>query len=133
MYKMSQKLIASMLVTVIMLAECSLIGIYGGKVYAEDSGFETQKTKISNADAEFDVYFIDEEAKTHTSRKQIEGENSLFIALNVNSGYIKDAQIKFKAENGQEEANFKLAENVNNLLVQEIDSQNSIIKLINRI
>ena len=129
MYKMSQKLIASILVTIIMLAECSLIGIYGGRVYAEDSGFETQSVKINNADAEFDAYFIDEENKTHTSRKQIEEENSIYLWFNVNSGYIKDAQIKFTAENNQEAANFKLNENVNNTLVQQIDATNSIIKL----
>lgn len=129
MYKMSQKLIASILVTIIMLAECSLIGIYGGKVYAEDSGFETQKTKINNADAEFDAYFMDEETKNHISRKQIENENSIYISLNVNSGYIKNAQVKFEADNGQEPANFKIERNVENVSVQEIDVANSIVKL----
>lgn len=127
MYKTTNKIIASMLVLILTLAQLSLIGIYGKEVYATDSDLENQTTKTNNV--EFDAYFIDAENEVHTATKKISDANSIYARINVaNTGYLKDAQIEFKGVN-EEDANFKILNKTQNTIIQKIDEENSIVTL----
>lgn len=129
MYKTTNKIIASMLVLILTLAQLSLIGIYGKEVYATDSNLENQETKISDGNVEFDAYFIDAQNEVHTATKKISDQNSIYAKIKVaTTGYLKNTQIEFKGEN-EENANFKILNNTQNTVIQKIDEENSIVVL----
>lgn len=129
MYKTTNKIIASMLVLILTLAQLSLIGIYGKEVYATDSSLENQQTRTNNENVEFDAYFIDAKNEVHTATKKISQENSIYAKINVDTtGYLKNAQIEFKGEN-EKNANFKILNNAQNAIIQKIDEENSIVTL----
>lgn len=149
MYKMWQKLTATMLVTIIVLAEFSLIGIYGGKVKAQDvnvipanelkeinsnqedeSGLESQNTKVNNADINFDAYFKDGQNKVHQANKYIGENNSLFLSLNIGTGYLKNGTISFISdeENG-ELVRFFIKDGIQNNDLQSVDLNSNSVTL----
>ena len=143
MYKMWQKLTATMLVTIIILAEFSLIGIYGGKVRAEElnsvnetqsqgqvdeTGFESQNTKVQNAEMNFDAYFVENQNKIHQASEMIEGENSLTISFNLTSGYVKSGTISFIPDD-DEKVEFNLKDQIQDELVQSVNKDTNTIVL----
>lgn len=147
MYKMWQKLTATMLVTVIMLAEFSLIGIYGGEVKAQDlndmtndnylnqqqedeSGLESQDTKVKNADIRFDAYFKDNQNKVHQANKYIDENNSLFFSLNMGEGYLKNGTISFiPVEEDGEQVRFSIKDGIQSNDIQGIDTDMNVVTL----
>lgn len=127
MYKTTKRIIASMLVLIITLAQLSLIGVYGKEVYATDSNLENQGIDTNNENVEFDAYFMMQEEKVHTATSKISQGNSIYAKINVNTtGYLKNAQIEFK------DANFKLINQTENAIIQKIDEEKSIV-LLNQI
>lgn len=129
MYKISNKIIASMLLLILTISQLSLIGIYGKEVYAADSSLESQGVATNNANVEFDVYFIVGENETHTAYKNIREENSIYAKVNVkNSGYLKNTQIQFSSEN-EGKPNFKILEGKENSIIQSINEQSNTVVL----
>lgn len=126
MNKTTNKIIASMLVLILTLAQLSIIGIYGKEVYATNSSLENQTVATNNKNVEFDAYFSDGE---HTATKEISKENSIYAKISVDStGYLKNAQIQFKGED-EENANFKLINKTEKTIIQKIDEENSVVTL----
>lgn len=127
MSKTTNKIIASMLVLILTLAQLSLIGIYGKEVYATDSNLEAQGVATNNENVEFDAYFIVDEKETHMATSKISGGNKIYAKIKVNNtGYLKNAQIQFK------DSNFKLINQTKNTNIQKIDAENGVI-LLNQI
>lgn len=123
MYKKCKKIVASMLVMLIMLTNLNGIGIHIGEVIAADLNNQNSKTK--NQNVEMDTYFLEEEhRKTYEATKNIGEENKIIAQITVkNSGYLKNAKIKF------EETNFNILETINSEFISHVDKQNNEIIL----
>lgn len=122
MYKKGNKIIASIIVFIMLIANMSTIGIHVGEVIATNSDLNTQDSKTNNSNVEFDSYFIDGENKTYDSTKKIGEENKIVAQISVkNAGYLKDARIEFI------DSNFKILDEVNSEKVSNIE--NNIITL----
>ena len=66
MYKKSKKIIATMLLMIITLANFSNVGIYASEVLAENVSLEKQNAKTNNSNVEFNAYFVSEENKIYS-------------------------------------------------------------------
>ena len=122
MYKMREKIIASMLASILLLANVVTIGIYGS-VYASAEDLENQTTQTNHANVEFDTYFLSGEQQTHELVADIAQSNSIYAKVTVKeAGYLKNAKITF--QNAQEgEANLSLGEPVEeNNSVQKVEN-----------
>lgn len=119
MYKKCKKIVASMLVLLIMLTNLSSVGVHIGEVIAADINNQNAKTK--NQNVELDTYFLVEQGKkSYEASKNIGEENKIIAQITVkNSGYLKNAKIKF------ENANFNILDNINSEFVSRINTQNN--------
>ena len=100
MYKKLNKIMASLLVFVMLMANMSAVGIHLGEVIAAESGLNSQNSKTNNKNVEFDSYFIDGANKTHETTKKIGEENKIVAKISVkNAGYLKNARIDFVDSN----------------------------------
>ena len=89
MYKKTTKIIASMLVFVLTMANFSVLG----EVFA--SSLENQTSQTRYANVEFDAYFKNENQNTHSMTQTIGGENNLYTKIAVkNAGYLKNAIVE---------------------------------------
>lgn len=123
MYKKCKKIVASMLVLLIMLTNLNVIGIHIGEAIAANLNNQNSKTK--NQNVEMDTYFLEkEDKKTYEATKNIGEENKIIAQITVkNSGYLKNAKIKF------EEANFNILETINSEFISHVNTQNNEIIL----
>ncbi len=105
MYKVKEKIIATMLASIMLLANVVTVGIYGS-VYAVEDNLENQNTQTNQANVEFDTYFLEGEEKTHQKVANLMQQNKIYIRLKVKDvGYLKNAKVSFQnAQKG--EANF---------------------------
>lgn len=111
MKKLGNKILASMMITIMMLSYVATIGIYGMEVYANENVLETQGVKTNSENVEFDAYFVKENRKTHSVENQIGEENSVYVEINVkNAGYLKNAKIEFTGSIENTKANFLVKE-----------------------
>lgn len=128
MYKKSKKIIATMLLMIITLANFSNVGIYASEVLAENVSLEKQNAKTNNSNVEFNAYFVSEENKTYEATKNIGEDNKIVVDVTVkNAGYLKNTMIKFL------NSNFKLTNDVNSDYISSIDTESNtvILKQIN--
>lgn len=122
MYKKGNKILASIIVFIMLMANMSTIGIHVGEVIATDSTLNTQNSKTNNSNVEFDSYFIDDENITHDVIKNIGEENKIVAQISVkNAGYLKNARIEFV------ESNFKILNQTSSDKISNIE--NNIISL----
>ncbi len=122
MYKMREKIIASMLASILLLANVVTIGIYGS-VYASPEDLENQTTQTNHTNVEFDTYFMNGEEQTHELVANMTQSNNIFAKVTVKeAGYLKNAKITF--QNAKEgEANLSLGEPVEeNNSVQKVEN-----------
>ncbi|MCI9016336.1 MAG: hypothetical protein HFJ53_04120, partial [Clostridia bacterium] len=135
--KLTNKIIATILITTITLTNFILLGIYTSKTYASNEELEKQKTITNNENVEFDTYFKDQNGqKTHFLSKDINSEDiKLHIYIKVKKGYLKNTKIEISGEEFNESANFKIQNNNTELeLVEKIDVNNNeiVLKQINQ-
>lgn len=120
MYKMKQKIVASLLIFIMLLAYISTIGIYGKEVYA--SSLEGQTSKTNNENVEFDAYFLSDEKAVHTNTMQIQDSNYIYAKINVkNVGYLKNAKIEYTDSN-KETSNFLINGEIESEVVSKIEN-----------
>lgn len=99
MYKKINKIVASMIVFMMIIANMSTVGIHIGEVFAVDS-LENQGTVTNNANVNFDVYFQDNNSKIHETTKNIGEDNKIVVQIAVkNAGYLKDTRVSFNDTN----------------------------------
>lgn len=125
MYKKINKIIASMIVFIMMIANMSTIGIHIGEVVATNSELNTQNSKTNNSNVEFDSYFVEEQNKTYDATKNIGEENKIVAQISVkNAGYLKDARIQFT------EPNFEISQ-ISSDRVSKVENNEIILNQIN--
>lgn len=134
MNKKFNKVLAGILIFVMTFADMAFIG-QSAFVYAADIVIEKQNSKTSNNNVEFDAYFLTEnKEKTYSIVKDVNDENaSINLSLNVkNAGYLKDAQIQFKATDEKNVLNYKIKDNIQaNEIIQSFENNTLKLKLIN--
>lgn len=110
MYKKRTKIIASILIFILTITHLNVIG----QVFA--TSIENQSTKTNNENVEFDSYFKNGDKKEYSAIKNIGEENYLNISIKVkNAGYLKNTMVT------TENANFEIAENLNNKQITKLE------------
>ena len=112
MYKKCKKLIASLVVFMMMIANLSTVGIHIGEVIAIDTNLNSQNNKTNNSNIEFDAYF-DNSSQKYDTTLNVDSKNQIIAKITVkDTGYLKDAMITF------DDANFtiKAIENTDKVL-----------------
>lgn len=125
-----KKLVATMLVVTLNLANILLL--YSNKVYAIDTNLDNQSILTSNANVEFDAYYIDNSNKPTHSIKQDISSNDVQIALyaKVAKGYLKDIKVNMFGENEDNKTNFSISNNTKQIAqIENIDLETNTIKL----
>lgn len=128
--KLLSKVIATSLAVMLTFTNFIMLGIYAGKTYAISDELENQTTVSNNENVKFDAYFVnDEKTKTHKVKQDIDETAKLYLSINVEKGYLKNAKIEAKGEDGKT-ANFKMLNTDNDFkLVENIDVENNTVKL----
>lgn len=122
MYKKCKKILASVIVFTMMIANLSTVGIEINKVIAAD--LNSQNAKTNNPNVEFDTYFMEKEEKTYEGSKNIGEENKVIVEVKVkNAGYLKNTIIQFV------NSNFKIMDFSNSDIISSIDTQKNEIML----
>ena len=122
MYKKGNKILASLIVFIMLLANVSTTAFQLGGVIAADFELNTQNSKTNHANVEFDSYFVEDERTTHEVTKNIGEENKIVAQISVkNAGYLKDAMIEFV------DSNFRILNQVTEEKISKIE--NNIITL----
>ena len=129
--KITEKVIAIILVTIMLLAYASTIGINARRVYALENSIEVQGVKTNNENVEFDAYFVNGNSKVHETENKIGGENSIYLSVNVkNAGYLQNAKIHFLGKDNNSKANFTIKDLAQeNNVVTKINTQQNIVEL----
>ena len=126
MYKKLNKIMASLLVFVMVMANISTLGIHLGEVIASDVVLNGQDSKTNNKNIEFDVAFVEENTTTHDAIKKIGEENKIVAKVSVkNAGYLKDARIDF------EQSNFTISDQITSEKVTKIENNGVVLNQIN--
>ena len=134
MYKRSNKILASIIVFIMVIANLSPIGAQIGKVIAADVNLNNQDNKTNNSNVTFDSYFVDGAKSTRDVTKNIGDENKIVAEISVkDAGYLKDARIDFIDSNYtiQNISTEKVSKVENNsVTLNQIDAnQNAVIEL----
>ena len=112
MYNKTTKIIAGLLILMLSMLYFNIIG----EVIA--TSIESQTSKTSQTNVEFDAYFDAENQKTHSAKKNIGEENYLNLELNVKEeGYLKNIVVEL------EEANFNILETENEQIAKIEDNK----------
>lgn len=107
--KIGRKIIAVLLITIMLLAYTTTIGIYMQEIYATANSLEMQGVKTNNENVTFDAYFTNEKVKMHKTQCKIGEENNINLNIGVkNAGYLKNAKVEFTAED-KTQANFSIS------------------------
>ena len=100
MYKKGNKILASLIVFIMLLANLGNAGVQIGQVIAADLELNKQDIKTNNDNVTFNSYFMDEKNPTREATKKIGEDNSVIAEISVkDSGYLKDARIDFVDSN----------------------------------
>ena len=127
MYKKCKKIVASMIVFIMMIANLSTVGINIGEVIAISSDLNNQNSKTNNSNIEFDAYF-ENSVEKYNKTLNVDEENKIIAKITVkNSGYLKDAMIKF------DDANFKIMDITNSDKVLKVEDNIITLKQINSV
>ena len=122
MYKKGNKILASLIVFIMMMANMTTIG----GVIAADISLNTQNSKTNHSNVEFDSYFLDGSKATHDSTKKVNGDNKIVAQISVkHAGYLKDARIEFV------DSNYKLIDERNSDKVAKIENNTVTLNQIN--
>ena len=125
MYTIKKKIIASLLITIIVMTNLTIIGKGAGISYADNSNLEKQSIVTNNENVEFDAYFISKENKTHTLTQEITKQDTLYLNIKVkNTGYLKNASVEANS-------NFKIGEDVQQEQIQKIENNKIQLNQIN--
>ena len=81
MYQKSKKIVASIIVFIILMANLSTVGININRVIAAD--INSQNAKTNNSNVEFNTYFMSENKKTYESTKNIGEENKIAYSVSL--------------------------------------------------
>ncbi len=130
--KIFSKVVATMLVITLTLANIILLGVYANNTYAMSENLEKQGITTNNENVEFDAYFVNEnKTKIHSIKQDINKQDTkLYISVNVKRGYLKDALIKIFGDKEGSYSNFKLLNSDESLeLIQKIDLDKNEIAL----
>lgn len=128
MYKKGNKIIASVVVFIMMLAHVSTIGSSLGAVFATDSKLKNQNSKTQHQNVEFNTYF---EGEKYETEKNVGEENKVVAKISVkNTGYLKNARVdfidsNFKISNEVESEKIAKTEN-NSIVLNQIDNGENI-------
>ena len=94
MYKFGEKLIATIIVTIILLAQLSLIGIYGNQIYATNETATTNELQNSNTQTNTET---DDEISVKLENNLIKfmkfsnsGKQGILVQTKINSGIIEN-------------------------------------------
>jgi len=128
--KLLRKALATTMAVILTFTNFIMLGLYATKTYATMDELENQKTVSNNENVNFDAYFVDETGvKSHTSKQDIDKQVKLYLAINVQKGYLKNAKIESLGQD-KKESNFKMLNNENNLeLIENVDVENNKIAL----
>ncbi len=123
MYKKGNKIIASVLVFIMILAHVNTISSTLGVVFATDSKLKNQNSKTQHQNVEFDTYFEGEEYETS---KNVGKENKVVAQITVkNAGYFKNARVDFV------DSNFKISNELESEKIVKIENNSIILNQIN--
>ena len=126
MYKKGNKILASLIVFIMLLANIGPIGSQFGEVIAADLEINRQDSKTNNDNVTFNSYFLENENKTHEVVKKIGEENSVVAEISVkDSGYLKDARIDFV------DSNFLISDAVANENIAKIEKNQIVLNQVN--
>lgn len=122
MNKKGNKIIASALVFVMMLAHVSTIGSSFGAVFATNSKLKNQNSKTQHQNVEFSTYF---EGEKYEEIKNIEEKNKVVAKISVKeAGYLKNARVDFVG------SNFKILNEINSDKVAKIENNSIVLNQI---
>lgn len=122
MNKKGNKIIASALVFIMMLAHVSTIGSSLGAVFATDSKLKNQNSKTQHQNVEFNTYFEEGE---YEAVKNVGEENKVVAQITVkNAGYLKNARVDFV------DSNFKISNEVNSDKIAKIENNSIVLNQI---
>lgn len=132
MYKKTKKVVASILVMIIALANISTIGIYGGRVYASEASIKNQTSKTNVKNVNFDVYFASDDNHSYTDTKLIKENNKIYAKVEVeNEGYLKNSSIIFQDSNFEIEKQIDSKDiakvSANSISLNQIKNGNSVV------
>lgn len=130
--KLLSKVLATMLVMTLTLANVILLGVNATKSYATSDNLEKQETVTNNQNVEFDAYFKDDKGnKVHSLNQNIQELNTkLYLQVKVKKGYLKDAKITAFGEEVGKPANFNMQNSNESLAyIQKVDTQKNKIEL----
>lgn len=128
--KLLTKVLATILAVILTLANFIMLGIYTNISYASEDELENQSIVSNNENVKFDAYFMNEgRKKTHTAIQDIDETEKLYLLVNVEIGYLKNAKIQMIGENGKD-TNFKIVNSESNLeAVEKIDIEKNTVSL----
>lgn len=129
--KLWTKVLASLLVMTLTLANFILLGVYASDTYATSDDLENQITVTNDENVTFDAYFKDKEGKaTHTTRESMSKEDlKLYVSVQVKKGYLKNAKVQVLGENNTN-SNLQLKESNEDLeYIESIDEATNTINL----
>lgn len=116
MHTIKEKIVAVLLVTIIIMANFSVLGENILKIYASNINLESQKTITNNENVAFDAYFIKEGEKVHRISQNIKEEQAIYTDIELQgTGYLKEAKIEL-------DANFKVQEDIENSQILKIEN-----------
>ncbi len=126
MYQKSKKIVASIIVFIILMANLSTVGININRVIAAD--INSQNAKTNNSNVEFNTYFMSENKKTYESTKNIGEENKIAVEVAVkNAGYLKNTVIEFLDSNFQ----ISNSETAKEEIISQIEKNKISLKQVN--
>lgn len=127
--KLLSKVLATTLAVILTFTNFIMLGIYTNISYASLDDLENQTTVSNNENIKFDAYFMNEGNKTHTVIQDIDDTIKLYLLVNVEKGYLKNAKIQMQGED-KKDTNFQIANSNSNLeAVENIDVDKKIISL----
>lgn len=128
--KLLNKVLATILAVILTFANFIMLSVYATNSYASEASLENQNIVSNNPNVKFDAYFADEkENKTHTKKQDIDENVKLFLSVQVEKGYLKNAKIKILGKDGKE-ANFSIIDQNQSLeLIENIDVNNNLVAL----
>lgn len=128
--KLLGKVLATSLAVILTFTNFIMLGIYANKSYAISDELEKQGTVSNNENVKFDAYFTTSESKkVHTLKQDIDEKGKLYLSVNVQKGYLKNAKIEMLGAD-KKPVNFQILNEENNLsAVEKIDIDKNIIML----
>lgn len=128
--KLLSKVLATMLAVILTFANFVMTGVYGVKSLATSDSLENQSIVSNNENVKFDAYFKDDKGnKIHTKKQDIQEHVKLFLEIQVEKGYLKNAKIAMLGQDNKN-PNFRIATSDKQLdMVENIDKNNNTIAL----